>query len=168
MTRAGDDKILQWFCCQYARGENTYPPGTIIQICDDCLQGRRKKPIRIMSVPEGATVPQTDSNFEFFNGVVRDRVELIQNVLLSKGKEYSRGNDRFSNFKTAARRLNVTPERALLGMREKHEVSIVDIINDLDGGILPSEELLEEKLGDSINYLILLEGLIKERIRGKQ
>jgi len=107
------------------------------------------------------------SNFEFFDGVVRDRIELIQNVLGAKGKEYSRDADRFSNFKTAGRRLNTTPERALLGMREKHEVSILDIISDLDNEKLPTEALLEEKIGDSINYLILLEGLLKERLRNQ-
>lgn len=104
------------------------------------------------------------SNFAFFDNVVEKRIKLILEVLGRKGIEYSR-DDRFSNFKTAARRLDTTPEKALWGMREKHEVSINDILLDLDNGKLPSIELVEEKIGDDINYLILLEGMLKERIK---
>ena len=98
-----------------------------------------------------------------FNVVVSRRCELIKEVLAKKASEYARG-DRLSNFKSAGRMMDETPEKALLYFRLKHEVSIADIVNDLDEGELPTVELLEEKIGDSINYLILLEALIKERI----
>lgn len=105
-----------------------------------------------------------NDNFMFFDGVVEDVIKSIKSVLISKGIEYSTLGDRFSNFKTAARKLNTSPERALLGMKIKHTVSIDDIVTKLDSGILPSVEMLNEKIGDEINYLILLKGLILERI----
>ncbi len=105
-------------------------------------------------------------NTETFNEVVEGRIASIKTVLASKAEEYARG-DRLSNFKKAGRRMDVSPERALMYFREKHEVSIMDIVDDLDSGYLPTRKLLKEKLGDSINYLILLEALIRERLEVK-
>ena len=98
-----------------------------------------------------------------FNQIVEERVKKIGEVLASKAKEYAK-EDRLHNFKIAARRMNCTPERALLGMMEKHAVSVMDIVDDLDKGIVPTILLLQEKIGDHINYLILLEALLTERI----
>ena len=41
-------------------------------------------------------------------------------------------------------------------------VSVDDIIDGLARGIVPPKELVAEKIGDSINYLLLLEGLIED------
>ena len=78
-----------------------------------------------------------------------------------KNEEYSRNNDKLHNFKTAAMIRNITPEDALIGMWLKHLVSVFDIVDDLPK--LPDNSILEEKITDSINYLVLLEALIKER-----
>ena len=80
-----------------------------------------------------------------------------------KNDEYSRNNDKLHNFKVAGRILNQTPEQALVGMWLKHLVSVFDIVDDLPN--LPPDETLNEKITDSINYLVLLEALIKERKR---
>ncbi len=100
-----------------------------------------------------------------FNRIVRIRCEKIMTTLTIKAAEYSRG-DRLSNFKAAANFLECTPEKALMGMRVKHEVSIRDMVEDLKRGPHSHHwhpEKWDEKLGDSINYLILLEALIIER-----
>jgi len=90
----------------------------------------------------------------------------------TKHKEYSRNNDKLHNFKVAGRIDNESPEKALWGMFKKHLVSIQDMVNDSNDpewmGTLPSQERLSEKIGDSVNYLILLEGLITERIRNNE
>ncbi len=99
-----------------------------------------------------------------FNTIVEQRCNKIKAVLAKKASEYSFNDNRLHNFDVAARLKNETRERALLGMLIKHEVSTLDIIDNLDKGILPSVELLDEKLGDYINYLILLEASIKDRI----
>jgi len=50
-----------------------------------------------------------------------------------------------------------TPERALWGMAKKHLVSVTDLIH---GRAEVTPERIDEKIGDMINYLILLEGLL--------
>ena len=99
---------------------------------------------------------------EKFEQLVKNRLERCDQVLNAKGKEYSRDNDRLWNFKRAAARLGISPARALLGMKVKHEVSIHDIVDDLDRGVIPSLEVVAEKIGDDINYTLLLEGLFEE------
>jgi len=99
-------------------------------------------------------------NTKDFNNIVNNRTKLINNVLASKAKEYAIG-DRLYNFKRAAEIQRTTPKKALLGMLAKHLVSVIDIIED---SIPATEHLIEEKLGDAINYLILLEALLKEEL----
>ncbi len=105
---------------------------------------------------------------ESFNEIVESRLEKIKTVLASKGKEYSGNEDVFHNFNNSARRRNITRERALDGFLLKHEVSVGDIINDIENGKLPTREALDEKIGDIINYYILLEGSIIERIEERE
>ena len=98
-----------------------------------------------------------------FRDLVNKRFEQCSTLMLgAKDKEYSRGGDKLYNFKRAALLQNITPEKALLGMWTKHLISIIDIINEIDEKI-PSQEMLNEKFNDNINYLFLVEGLIEER-----
>jgi hypothetical protein len=100
-----------------------------------------------------------------FDDVVHNRLNEISNTLIRKAKEYATNTDRFHNFRTAARIKMETPERALLGIWMKHLVSILDIIDWVEQ--YPekiTEAIINEKIGDNINYLILLEGLLKERL----
>lgn len=97
-------------------------------------------------------------------------LNICKETLLSKSKEYSTEDDKLHNFKEAARR-GKTPEQALLGMDMKHRVSIEDLVDDTKG--LSPEQFLdkwspakvEEKIKDSINYLLLLNALIDERTK---
>lgn len=98
-----------------------------------------------------------------FEGVFEARVDLCRRVLIGKNVEYARGGDKLSNFKKAAGRLGCTPEEALLGMETKHSISIVDLVQDLGKGIHHNMAIWEEKIGDELNYLILLRALLEER-----
>ena len=55
--------------------------------------------------------------------------------------------------------------RTFVDMMVKHTVSLLDIVNKLDKGEIPTKELLAEKISDNMNYLILLETCIKERYK---
>jgi len=103
----------------------------------------------------------TESQFE---ELISQRVEKIQTTLVKKGKEYRRNNDPLHNFRVAAKVQNTTEEKALWGFAVKHYVSFLDILNDIERGFLPTEETVDEKIGDLINYLILCEASIKEKI----
>lgn len=98
-----------------------------------------------------------------FNEILERRLEATRRILEKKAEEYSTDQDRLHNFKRAAKMLGVTPEQALLGMKAKHDISIMDMVNDIAAYQKFDLGYVEEKIGDSINYLVLLEALIIER-----
>ena len=97
-------------------------------------------------------------NADQFGLLLDERLASIKAVLGSKAKEYAIG-DRLYNFKRAAEIARTTPQKALFGMFLKHLVSVLDLI---EGSIPPTDHLINEKIGDTINYLILLEAILKE------
>ena len=101
---------------------------------------------------------------EQFEKVVLNRCEKIQSVMASKNKEYATDSNKLHNFDKAARISGQTREKALWGMALKHYVSIDDLIENVGKGKLPSTDLLSEKIGDMVNYLILLEASVMQRI----
>lgn len=105
----------------------------------------------------------TNEEFETIkNGCIAE----INRVLGNKAREYSSKQDRLHNFNEAKKIMRCnTREYALLGMLNKHTVSVTDLILKYEKeGILPDENTLEEKTGDSINYLILLKACFLEDI----
>jgi hypothetical protein len=100
---------------------------------------------------------------EEFQDFLDEQLCQIKKVLAGKNIHYARGNDKLHNFKKAAVRLDCTPEKALQGMLVKHQVSIDDMIDDLDSNVYHSLPLWREKIIDAINYHLLLFALIEER-----
>lgn len=119
-------------------------------------------------------------NLEDFDKLVDYVIEKrIKGVMCAKSAEYARGDDKLHNFKRAAEVSGLTPLKCLQGMKLKHDVSILDMLNDIvaipnhpvrtDIGtehVLNSipftREKWEEKIGDDINYLILMLALLYE------
>jgi hypothetical protein len=100
-----------------------------------------------------------------FKKIVEKRFEFCKDLLYhSKNVEYSRNNDKLHNFKQAAAMKCESPEKALWGMWVKHIISIQDMIADTEKGIVPSERTIDEKMSDNINYTLLLEALLRERV----
>lgn len=97
-----------------------------------------------------------------FNSIVNNRIRRIKTVLATKAKEYAR-EDRLHNFKRAGVIAGLTPEAALMGMFLKHIVSILDMVDTIEAQP-QSLGTWDEKIGDAINYLILLEALTFERL----
>lgn len=121
---------------------------------------------------------------EFFEKVVQDQLERSWNLLIKKGQEYTPGalrssqtgfeaagqanispyddeveTDRLAHFKKAAAMMNTTPRAALLGMLSKHLISVSDMCMDK----APHDVAIwDEKITDSINYLLLLRALVEE------
>lgn len=103
---------------------------------------------------------------EIFTELVTARLDQCRLTEQEKGAEYSRGGDRFHNFKRAAAMDGTTPVRSLWGMWKKHLVSIIDMVDDLDRGVIPTERMIAEKCGDNIVYTLLFEGLVAEMRHG--
>ena len=99
-------------------------------------------------------------NANKFNKIKQYRINEINEVLGNKAKEYAQ-EDRLHNFKVAARVNGCTPAQANWGMASKHLVSVIDLVA---GRLKPTSYLINEKIGDMINYLILLEALLIEEV----
>tara|TARA_R110000737_G_scaffold29025_1_gene47416 strand:- start:113 stop:424 length:312 start_codon:yes stop_codon:yes gene_type:complete len=86
-----------------------------------------------------------------------------ENTLLAKRNEYASNEDVFKSFKNGTGfSLHDEPEQVAWSYLAKHLESIQSIIKKLPNE-RPSEELINEKFGDAINYLIIIEGLLKEK-----
>jgi len=106
---------------------------------------------------------------EDFNIFAKNRFRDCMKILQGKNKDYMRNDNKFHNFVQAADMMGVSSIQALAGMKIKHTVSIMDMIKDYEQkGILPSIETLSEKIGDEINYLVILEAMFRELITHKE
>lgn len=95
---------------------------------------------------------------EQFNKIVDGTLGHCRDVLIVKAKEYAT-DDRLHNFKKAANLEDTTPEKACVGMMAKYIVSVYDMVGS--GESYP-DAVWDEKIGDSINYLLLLRALVED------
>lgn len=99
---------------------------------------------------------------EKFNSFAKNFVKQTTSVLYAKGKSYALNkNDRLEHFKSAAKYLNTTPQEACLAQATKHFISIRDMVC-ANNGVAFSSEQWDEKIGDAINYLVLLRAIVVE------
>jgi hypothetical protein len=95
---------------------------------------------------------------ERFNEIFEQRVQQSRDTLVAKSKEYATVGDRLHNFKVGAEFMGCTQEYYALSLATKHLVSIRDMV--LTGNI--DRGMIDEKLGDAVNYMILIEAILKE------
>lgn len=112
---------------------------------------------------------KVDPDWTDFDDVLSMRLQNTVKILGAKGKEYASATSRYHNFEVAGNANSESREKALWGMYMKHWVSVKDLVElaeshpeKLNEAMLP---LIDEKIGDSINYMILLEGMLKERAK---
>lgn len=101
---------------------------------------------------------------EDFNKVLQERIYKIQKILAAKSEEYVRNDNKMHNFDKGSDLTGKSREDVLLGFALKHWISVNDILDDMSKGKLPTRELVDEKLGDWINYMCLLEASIIDKI----
>lgn len=97
-----------------------------------------------------------------FAEVLDKTLDKCVETLGTKANEYAT-EDRLHNFKIAAEIQGCTPFTALAGMMAKHTVSVYDLIQKVENGLVVTEDMWNEKIGDHINYLILLKALVTEQ-----
>jgi hypothetical protein len=102
---------------------------------------------------------------EFTTSVVERRIELIKKVLASKGTEYGADKSAFHNFEQGIGiSFHDTPQAIAWEYMCKHLQSVKDLVeNNEKLGVVPEMSLVEEKIGDAINYLILIEGMFQKQ-----
>lgn len=97
-----------------------------------------------------------------FQKILDEILCKISSTLGAKAGEYAKDGDRLHNFNRAMQmRGKGTREDALVGMMLKHWVSVLDIV-DMVGKKNFSIAHVDEKIIDSINYLILLRAMLEE------
>lgn len=99
-----------------------------------------------------------------FEETIESTLSQLKETLIIKGKEYRRNDNPFHNFEVGARKKNLSREKVLDGMLLKHEISIEDMTNDLDNGILPSLDAVNEKFNDNLIYLLIKKAMFVDRI----
>jgi len=99
-----------------------------------------------------------------FKKLLQDRFRMIDSTFKVKQSEYANQTDVFENIKNGVgvSLFNTEPEQVAWSYAAKHLESIMSILKKLPEE-KPSKELINEKIGDAINYLIIIEGLLKER-----
>lgn len=99
-------------------------------------------------------------NHEEFEEVFELVTSMSRSVLIEKAKEYATDTDRLSNFKQSAVLIHGTPEQALWGFVTKHLIALSDMVKS---GKDFTDAQWDEKIGDTINYMILLKALTVEK-----
>jgi len=99
---------------------------------------------------------------EDFSSRVEKRIDLVRQTLLTKHKEYAKDDNVFRNFDEAAGGLSLHGSSAevLWSYMTKHLVSIKDIVANNKP---VDTTAVSEKIGDVINYLILLEAMLNQQ-----
>lgn len=99
---------------------------------------------------------------QFFEQVVAETLEDVANTLIKKAKEYRREKNPFHNFEKGSIKSGIIREKVLDGFLLKHLISVDDLTNDLESGIIPSKEMIEEKFNDIICYYIIKKAMFLE------
>lgn len=94
-----------------------------------------------------------------FDAIVDEQLARCHDLLIEKGKEYAPGGDRLMAFRRAAALQGCTLAEAALGMMVKHLVSVTEMIQSREHY---TTSKWDEKITDSINYLLIIRAIIEE------
>lgn len=94
----------------------------------------------------------------------KEVMEHCWRLLFNKAMEYASDTDRLANFKQPVSMMQSNPAEVCLWYDMKHIASIQKIARELNSGILPTRELLLEKVGDYINYGLLFYANVIEEL----
>lgn len=105
-----------------------------------------------------------DTAFERSNLVVQEclkTLDRVKELLTVKALEYIRNDNPFHNFERGSDLLQLSRESVICSYMTKHIISIMDLVDDSDEQKIISEELIDEKINDTIAYLIILKAAMK-------
>jgi len=97
-----------------------------------------------------------------FNKQLDGIIEIVKSTLMVKQGDYVPADNRMSQFIRAGEALRCTPARALVGMMQKHDTTLLDYVDMLEQGKLMTIQRWREVLIDGINYRIMLLAMIEE------
>jgi len=101
---------------------------------------------------------------EDFKNAIDNYLHIIEENLLNKTAEYAPGADRLANFNKGSNITGEIREKVLFGFALKHLVSVIDMIQDIEKGEIPTQKLASEKIGDLGTYIAILYACIQDRL----
>ena len=99
---------------------------------------------------------------EEFDKLVNRRLIECKKTLTTKTGVYASKKDRLHNFKLGAKVVRQTPGQYALALATKHFVAIADKLVDKE---VMDPAFVTERVGDVINYMLLIEALNEELIK---
>jgi hypothetical protein len=96
-----------------------------------------------------------------FNDIVNKRFSKAKKVLLLKAEDYATDADRLRNFKDGAFINQISEEEYALALVTKHFIALRDFIT---GEKDITVKFIDEKIGDIINYMLLIEAILTEKL----
>jgi len=105
-----------------------------------------------------------------FNENVMRRTDMYKQTLVSKSSEYSTDTDRLANFKQIATMFGDKYHslEILLILQAKHTQSLLLLVDKVIAGEQVPQSIIDEKLGDHLNYDLLLENLLYDSMNENQ
>lgn len=101
-------------------------------------------------------------NTESFIKFLQENHEQIEKLFARKNKEYSsKEQDIFDAFRQAFS-LHEQPSARAWELLSKHLISIRKIIRDREEGVIPKQDLIQEKFLDAHVYLYLIQAMLQE------
>lgn len=93
--------------------------------------------------------------------LITERINKSKSVLLVKGIEYAKPHNRFHNFIESLKFFpeRISPIEVAYSFAVKQFTSLVDLLNQHP--LRRDSKLIEEKIGDSFNYCVLILGMIQ-------
>jgi hypothetical protein len=98
-----------------------------------------------------------------FSEVLEARIRKMRETLDRKAGEYAAVGDRLRHFKRSAAVMGKTRYEACAAFMTKHLTCVFDLVEAAGGDLRLDPAVIDEKVGDAINYLVLLEALFLER-----
>lgn len=114
-----------------------------------------------------------------YKEAINSMISFCYDLLIGdKFEQYANSKDVFKSFNIASDLQDITPEQALIGMMSKHTASIkkmaddifdkqIELVDIVNKDAVNAEKyklgVWREKIGDSINYLLILYAMIYSR-----
>lgn len=102
--------------------------------------------------------------FKEFEVICKERYEKSRKTLIEKGKEYATEDNAMDSFhEQASLSMHDKPTSVAWELMVKHLYSVRRMISEYENkGTIPTSYMINEKIGDALNYLILIEALFEE------
>jgi hypothetical protein len=101
---------------------------------------------------------------EEFENSIDNYLHVIKANLSNKAAEYTTDIDMLANFNKGSNITGEVREKVLFGYALKHLVSVMDMIEGIEKGELPTQAKASEKIGDLGTYMAILYACIQDRL----